>query len=93
MFDGTTELFDGCEFPMDCEAVVATVGDAELELPNGTEPVADAIKRGGGDRFRTREDAELALANGVGRAAIGRPHYSDRDPDGPGGDGPRPVSF
>jgi hypothetical protein len=93
MFDGTTELFDDCEFPATCDDVVAAVGDAELELPNGTESAADAIERGGGDAFQTREDAALALASGVGRAAIGRSHYSDRDPTTLGDDGPRQVSF
>jgi len=93
MFDGTTELFDDCEFPATCDDVVATVGDAQLELPNGTASAADAIERGGGATFQTREDAEFALASGVGREAIGRSHYSDRDPTCVGGEGPRQVSF
>ena len=93
MHNGTTELFDGCEFPLTCEDLLAAVGDAELELPNGTESVAEAIERGGGDSFETREDAEFALFSGVGRAAVGRAHYSDRDPTTPGENGPRPVSF
>lgn len=93
MFEDTNRLFDGCEFPATCEDLLAAVGDAELDLPNGTASVAAAIERGGGDTFETREDAELALVSGVGREAIGRHHYSDRDPTTLGGDGPRPVSF
>jgi len=93
MHNGTTELFDDCEFPLACDDLLETIGDAELELPNGTESAAAAIERGGGDVFETREDAKFALFNGVGRAAVGRSHYSDRDPTALGGDGPRPVSF
>lgn len=93
MFDGTTALFDDCEFPMTCDDVLAEIGDTQLDLPNGTASAAAAIERGGGDVFQTREDAEYALASGVGREAIGRSHYSDRDPVTPGGDGPRQVSF
>jgi hypothetical protein len=93
MFNGTTELFDGCEFPATCDDVLATVGDTELELPNGTESAAEAIERGGGDIFQTREDAEYALASGVGRAAIGRSGYSDRDPTTICDDVPRQISF
>lgn len=88
-----TELFDGCEFPATTDDVLAAVGDVELDLPNGTDSAAAAIERGGGDSFQTREDARLALLNGVGREAIGRHDYSDRDPTTPGGDGPRPLSF
>jgi hypothetical protein len=87
------DLFDGCEFPASCEDVVTEIGDAELDLPNGTNSAAAAVERGGGDHFETREDAELALASGVGREAVGRSHYSDRDPTALGADGPRPVSF
>lgn len=93
MFEDTIELFDRCEFPIACDDLLAAVGDAELELPNGTASAAAAIERGGGDTFETREDAELALATGVGREAVGRYHYSDRDPTTLAGDGPRPLSF
>lgn len=93
MFGDTTRLFDDCEFPATSEDLLAAVGDAELELPNGTASAAAAIERGGGDTFETREDAELAIASGVGREAVGRHHYSDRDPTTVGGDGPRRLSF
>lgn len=93
MFEDTTKLFERCEFPATSDDILAAVGDAELELPNGTASAAAAIERGGGDTFETLEDAELALASGVGCEAVGRRHYSDRDPTTLGGDGPRPVSF
>ena len=85
--------FDGCEFPATSAELIKAVGDAEIELPNGTEAVATAVERGGGERFETRTDAREALYCGVGEAAIGRKGYSDRDPTPLGVDGPMPLSF
>lgn len=93
MHHTTDGLFDDCEFPMTMADMRSLLADRTLEVANGTESVAEAIERGGGDTFHTREDAELALLSGVGGAAVGRRKYSDRDPPHPGEEGPRPVSF
>jgi len=87
------ELIDACDYPATCEEVQEAVGDERLELPNDTEPLAEAIGLGGGEVFESAEDVQLAVYNGVGGGAVGRRRYSDRDPGTPGTDDVRRVSF
>lgn len=76
--NGTTELVEPCSYPATMADVLETVGDAEVDLPMGTERVAEAIERGGGDVFETAEDAHLAIYQGVSVRAVGRPRYDER---------------
>jgi hypothetical protein len=88
------ESFDTQEFPCTAGEFVEAHGSVELELPNGAETLSDALSCLPSDeRFRTREDARLAVCNGLGEAAIGRKAYSDRDPACPGETGHDRVSL
>lgn len=88
------ESFDTQEFPCTAGEFVEAHGSVELELPNGAETLSDALSCLPSDeQLRTREDARLAVCNGLGEAAIGRKAYSDRDPACPGESGRDRVSL
>ena len=80
-------------FPATTEELIAEYGELELELPNGTETLGDALGRLGETTFEDAEDARLATYSAVSRDAIGRANYSDRDAPSIGEDGPEQLSF
>jgi len=86
-------VFDAQQYPMTTEELIAAEGDLTLDLPNGTETLADALSRSAPETFQTAEDARLTALAGVSGKAIGRKGYSDRDPVCMGEDGPEEVSF
>ena len=47
----------------------------------------------GDDEFADATEAVHAVLGTVGRDAVGRVGYTDRDPDPMGVDGPEPLSF
>jgi hypothetical protein len=95
MLRGTTdELLSETEFPTTTEQFIERHGDAELELPNGTETIAEVLEHADGETFDTPEDARLTVYASLSSQAIGRKGYSDRDPTPPGSPyGPEQVSF
>jgi len=86
-------VFDAQQYPMTTEELIAAEGDLTLDLPNGTETLADALSRSAPETFRSAEDVRLTMYAGVSGKAIGRYGYSDRDPVCMGEDGPEEVSF
>ncbi|PSP58648.1 DUF2795 domain-containing protein [Halobacteriales archaeon QH_8_67_36] len=93
MMTPAEEAFDELEYPLTTEELIDAEGDRTLELPNGTETLADALSRSAPETFETAEDARLTAYAGVSGKAIGRKGYSDRDPVCMGEDGPEEVSF
>ncbi|MFC6974874.1 DUF2795 domain-containing protein [Halomicroarcula sp. GCM10025709] len=93
MLTDATETFDAQTYPLTTEELIEAVGDTTLELPNGTETLADALGRIDSETYETPEDARLATYSAVSSKAIGRKGYSDRDPIAMGEDGPDQVSF
>jgi hypothetical protein len=93
MLTNAEEAFDAQQYPITTEELIEAEGDITLELPNGTETLADALERSGPETFETAEDARLTAYAGVSGKAIGRKGYSDRDPVCMGEDGPDDVSF
>ncbi|MFB6309389.1 MAG: DUF2795 domain-containing protein [Haloarculaceae archaeon] len=93
MLDTADDAFDTQSYPTTTEALIDAVGDVELQLPNGTETVGDALSRLDSETFETAEQARTATYSAVSSKAIGRKNYSDRDPVCPGEDGPEEVSF
>jgi hypothetical protein len=85
--------FEAHTYPMTTDELIDAHGDMVLELPNGTETLADALGRSGPETFETAEDAMLTACSGMSSKAIGRVGYSDRDPVAMGEDGPEQVSF
>ncbi|PSQ18459.1 DUF2795 domain-containing protein [Halobacteriales archaeon QS_8_69_26] len=75
---GTREAIDELEYPITTEELVEAVGDRRLL--DGTETVEDALGRLGPERYERPRDARFALYTGISGTAIGRRHYSDREP-------------
>lgn len=76
------ELFEPDEFPVTTTEFLEEYGDLEIEYPWGeSERVASILETSGFETYRTQDDLQLALLNGVGRNAVGRPRYSDRSDD------------
>ncbi|MBX0295461.1 DUF5789 family protein [Haloarcula nitratireducens] len=93
MLTDATEAFEAHDYPMTTEELIEADGDVTLELPNGTETVADALSRSAPETFESAEDARMTACAGLSSKAIGRKGYSDRDPVCMGEDGPEEVSF
>lgn len=73
------ELFDPDQFPVTTGEFLAEYGHLEVEYPWGKSERLGAILRTSGmETYRTQDDLQLALLNGVSRNAVGRPRYSDR---------------
>lgn len=88
-----TAAFNTHSYPATTEDIIEDFGDIELNLPNGTETMGDALGRLDTETFQSAEEAQMAAYSAVSSKAIGRKHYSDRDPSLPGEDGPEPLSI
>ncbi|MFC6756525.1 MULTISPECIES: DUF5789 family protein [Haloarcula] len=93
MWTDAEEAFNAQQYPITTEELIEAEGDLTLELPNGTEKLADVLSRSAPETFESAEDARLTALAGVSGKAIGRKGYSDRDPVCMGEDGPEEVSF
>lgn len=82
--NGTGDAIDAHEYPATTEELIEEYGDRSLELPNGTETVAEVLARLESETFESSHEARLAVYSAVSRKAIGRYGYSDRDPNPPG---------
>lgn len=93
LFTDANERLDAHSYPATTEELIEEYGDLELLLPNGTETLGTALSRLDNETYIDAEGARLATYSAVSDKAIGRKHYSDRDPFAPGEDGPDPLSF
>lgn len=89
----TADMLEQCDYPLSADELSAVHGEWELELPNGSETLADVLERAGDEQFDSAEEARHAVYGAVCSDAVGRIGYSDRDPTPMGVDGPTPVSF
>lgn len=88
------ELVDDQEYPATTGELIDAHGEEVLEFPDGSETVAEALGHLPEETFESTEEARDTLYSAVGKKAIGREGYSDRDPTPPGSPhGPEPVSF
>ena len=88
------ECIDTCSYPATTADLIERHGDKRIELPNGTETIADILARLDDETFESPDDVRLAVYSAVSRKAIGRVGYSDRDPTPLGSPyAPTPVSF
>ena len=79
--NGTGAAIDDYEYPATTEELIDEYGDRTLELPNGTETVADVLGRLESETFESPDDVRLSLSCAVSEKAVGRVGYSDRDPN------------
>lgn len=87
------EKIDTHSYPATTEELIEEYGEFELELPNGTETLGEALGRLGEETFKCPEDARLSARQAVSSKAIGRKNYSDRDAPAVGEDGHDHLSF
>lgn len=87
------ERLDAHSYPVTADELIDAYGDLELALPNGSETFGDALSRVESTTFETAEEARLTAYSAVSEGAIGRKHYSDRDPTALGVDGHEQVSL
>lgn len=92
-FIDADEKFETHSFPATTTELIEAYGETELKLANGTETIETVLSRYENQTFVDAEDARLAAYGAVSEKAIGRKYYSDRDPFGPGAEGPEQLSF
>jgi hypothetical protein len=93
LFDNADEMFTTQSYPATTADMIDSHGHLTLELPNGSETIADILGRLTEETYETEEQARLAAYSAVSQKGIGRKGYSDRDPVCMGEDGPDEVSF
>ncbi|ELY36178.1 DUF5789 family protein [Natronorubrum tibetense] len=94
LLNGTGDVIDDHEYPATTEEMIEQYGDRTLELPNGSETVADVLARLESETFESPEEARFAVYGAVSDKAVGRVGYSDRDPTPVGSPyAPDAVSF
>jgi hypothetical protein len=81
------------DYPATTNQLTDSYGEYELDLPNGTETLAEVLRRVESQTFGSPAEAEELLYSAVSSKAIGREGYSDRDPTVLGTMGPEQVSF
>lgn len=78
--NGTSEIIDGEDYPLTSEELIDEHGEHEIELEAGTETLGECLGRLGPETFESPEEVRLSVFTGVSGDAVGRRHYSDRDP-------------
>ena len=68
------------EYPATCTDLLDVYGDANLQLPNGAQPLRDVLDPLQGEQFDSPEEVRQAVLGLVSKQAIGRERYSDRTP-------------
>jgi len=87
------ELLERPSYPASTETLRERLGDVRIDHPNGEERLGDVLARTGVDEFADADEAATAVYGSLGRDAVGRVGYSDRDPS-PADVGTRdPISF
>lgn len=67
------------EFPADQAAVIDTIGDIDIDAPDGDdESVRDVIERTGERSFSNPDDVYNSILGCVSEQYIGRKYYDDR---------------
>lgn len=72
------ELLDPGRMPTTTAELIDEFGDREVRYPRGTDRIEDILRTSGTETYETVDELQLAILNGVGRNAVGRPRYSDR---------------
>lgn len=72
------DILDPDQFPLTTEDLIDQYGDVEVSFPSGSQTLRDVLETSGFETYTTRDEAQLAILNGVRRRAVGRARYSDR---------------
>ena len=88
-----TERLGEQDYPATTEELIESHGTMELEFLDGTDTLGDALGRLAAETYESPEEARRAVYSMLDDTAIGRKHYSDRDPTALGEDGHDQVSL
>lgn len=72
------EDLESLSYPVEKETLLSEYGDRELELPDGSETLAEVLEPLQMDEFESVEDVRQSIFNMVGSEAVGRQGYTDR---------------
>ncbi|MFB6360309.1 MAG: hypothetical protein ABEH59_03200 [Halobacteriales archaeon] len=73
-------MLEDLNYPLSADELAAALDGETLVHPVGEEPLSAVVKRTGPAALRSADDAWLSVLANVDEEAIGRKHYSDRDP-------------
>ena len=85
------QTIDALDYPTTTETITRTYDGQSLDFQDGSEQLAAIFERFGHDSFTSADDLRMTLYGSLPGEAIGRKHYTDRDP--PIGDEVEQVSF
>lgn len=71
---------DAHSYPTTAEELLEAYGDAEIVLEDGSQSLEDVLGKSPEASFPSAEAVRTAVVGLVDDEAIGRKHYSDRDP-------------
>lgn len=77
-FGSLADDLESEEYPIDNEEVLATYGDREIGLQDGTQSLRDVLEPLGETTFDSADGVMQAVVGTVGDDAIGRESESDR---------------
>jgi len=72
------EELEAHDYPATSGELVDEYGDHELQLPGGSQDVAEVLGLDDEQEFADAEEVRQAIHNLVGAEAVGRDNYSDR---------------
>lgn len=78
--NGTDEVIDAEDCPVTTEELIDDHGHRELELAAGTETLGECLGRLEPETYASPEEVRLSVFTAVSGDAVGRRHYTDRDP-------------
>lgn len=76
--DEIHEVFQSDRLPITTDDLIEEFGDCEIQYLRGSERLETILRTSGSETYETPAQIQLAILNGVGRDAVGRPRYSDR---------------
>jgi hypothetical protein len=72
------DLFTPDLFPVTTEEILEQFDELTIEYPHSSESLTAILTHSGSETYTDQLALEQAILNGVSRAAVGRPRYSDR---------------
>jgi len=85
------QTIDALDYPTNTRTITETYSGQELHFQDGSEQLKNVFERFGPESFASPDEVRMTLYGALPGEAIGRKHYTDRDP--PVGDEVEPLSF
>ena len=79
-FGRLEEALSGAAYPLTNEELLDEHGQTRIELPDNRVALNDVLAPLDGETYTNGNEVRQAVLNVIDERAIGRKHYSDRDP-------------